>query len=164
MLLSYDGEPRYAPIENSDYQRVINAPIVVVKDKRGTHYVTNGKLWYQSGSPMGPWQITNSPPKDLAEAMPQPDPDTPDWKTPPEIVVATEPTELIVTDGPPQWKPIAGGDVLYVTNTESPWLRDLRFLRRFLLFVAFDHQPKLALFFCCFLFSKKKISFFLQFI
>lgn len=125
VLLSYDGKPRYSPIENSDYERVINAPIVVVKDKRGTHYVTNGKLWYQSSSAMGPWKPTTSPPRDLAEAMPEPAEDTPDWKTPPELVVATEPTELIVTDGPPQWKPIAGGDVLYVTNTESPWLRDL---------------------------------------
>ena len=125
VLLSYDGDPRYSPIENSDYERVINAPIVVVKDKRGTHYVTNGKLWYQASSAMGPWKPTTSPPRDLAEAMPAADPETPDWKTPPEIVVAIEPTELIVTDGPPQWKPIAGGDVLYVTNTESPWLRDL---------------------------------------
>lgn len=125
VLLSYDGEPRYSAIENSDYERVINTPIVVVRDKRGTHYVTNGKLWYQSGSAMGPWEPSNSPPRDLAGAMPEPDPDLPDWKTPPEIVVATEPTELIVTDGPPQWQPIAGGEVLYVTNTESPWLRDL---------------------------------------
>ncbi|MEH6586130.1 MAG: carbohydrate-binding family V/XII [Halioglobus sp.] len=125
VLLSYDGKPRYSAIENSDYERVLNTPIVVVKDKRGTHYVTNGKLWYEASSAMGPWQHTTSPPKDLAEAMPEADPDTPDWDTPPEIVVATEPTELIVTDGPPEWKSLAGGEVLYAGNTESPWLRDL---------------------------------------
>ena len=113
VLLSYDGQPRYSAIENSDYERVLNTPIVVVKDKRGTHYVTNGKLWYVASSAMGPWQHTTSPPKDLAEAMPEADPDAPDWDTPPEIVVATEPTELIVTDGPPQWKSLAGGEVLY---------------------------------------------------
>jgi hypothetical protein len=125
VLLSYDGEPRYSPIENSDYERVLNAPIVVVKDKRGTHYITNGKLWYVASDAMGPWKPTTSPPQDLVAAMPEPDPETPDWKTPPEIVVATEPTELIVTDGPPEWKSTAGGDVLYASNTESPWLRDL---------------------------------------
>lgn len=125
VLLSYDGEPRYSPIENSDYERVLNAPIVVVRDKRGTHYVTNGKLWYVATSAMGPWEPTTTPPKDLADAMPAPEPDTPDWPMPPEIVVATEPTELIVTDGPPEWKSLTGGEVLYASNTESPWLRDL---------------------------------------
>lgn len=125
VLLMYDGEPRYSPIENSDYERVLNAPIVVVRDKRGHHYVTNGKLWYESGTAMGPWKITTSPPADLAKAMPAPAEDTPDWDTPPEIVVASEPTELIVTDGAPEWTPLAGGEVLYVSNTESPWLRDL---------------------------------------
>ncbi|MCP4813773.1 MAG: DUF3300 domain-containing protein, partial [Planctomycetaceae bacterium] len=73
----------------------------------------------------GPWKPTASPPRDLAEAMPEPDPDTPDWTTPPEIVVATKPTELIVTEGPPEWKSLTGGQVLYASNTESPWLRDL---------------------------------------
>ena len=125
VLLSYDGEPRYADIDNSPYQRVVNAPIAVVRDQRGTHYVTNGKLWYQASSAMGPWAPTQSPPADLVQAMPKPDGDTPDWPTPPEIVVATQPTELIVTDGAPEWKPMDGGEVLYVTNTESPWLRDL---------------------------------------
>lgn len=125
VLLSYDGEPRYEDIENSDYQRVINAPIAVVRNKRGQHFVTNGRLWYQATSAMGPWVSTTAPPPDLVKAMPAPDSDLPDWDTPPEIVVATRPTELIVTDGAPQWKPLEGGQVLYVTNTESPWLRDL---------------------------------------
>jgi len=125
VLLSYDGEPKYAPIENSSYQRVLNAPIVVVKDKRGRHYVTNGKLWYQADNAIGPWTPTDAPPADLAGAMPDPSGEVQDWPSPPEIVVATEPTELIVTAGPPEWTPLAGGKVLYVTNTESPWLRDL---------------------------------------
>ncbi|KAA1194620.1 carbohydrate-binding family V/XII [Pseudohalioglobus sediminis] len=125
VLLSYDGKPRYADIENSNYQRVVNAPIAVVRAGNGKHYVTNGKLWYQADSAMGPWTATSSPPADLVKAMPAPEGDLPNWPTPPEIVVATEPTELIVTDGAPEWTPLAGGEVLYVTNTESPWLRNL---------------------------------------
>ena len=45
--------------------------------------------------------------------------------SPPVIVVATEPTELIVTDGKPEWTALTGGELLYVSNTESPWLREL---------------------------------------
>jgi hypothetical protein len=44
-------------------------------------------------------------------------------KVPPETVVATEPTALIATDGQPHWKSLTGGKILYVENTETPWLR-----------------------------------------
>jgi hypothetical protein len=43
---------------------------------------------------------------------------------PPAIVVATEPTELVATQGPPRWKTTAGGKLLYVENTETPWIRE----------------------------------------
>src|SRR5262249_35210391 len=43
---------------------------------------------------------------------------------PPVIVTATEPTELVATDGPPRWKTTAGGKLLYVENTETPWIRE----------------------------------------
>jgi hypothetical protein len=42
----------------------------------------------------------------------------------PVIVTATEPTELVVTQGPPNWKTTAGGKLLYVENTETPWIRE----------------------------------------
>ena len=43
---------------------------------------------------------------------------------PPMIVTATEPTELVATQGPPKWTTTAGGKLLYVENTETPWLRE----------------------------------------
>ncbi|HEV2671987.1 MAG TPA: hypothetical protein VGU74_12910 [Gemmatimonadales bacterium] len=43
---------------------------------------------------------------------------------PPAIITATEPTELVVTQGPPTWKTTAGGKLLYVENTETPWIRE----------------------------------------
>ena len=43
---------------------------------------------------------------------------------PPVIVTATEPTELVSTQGPPKWKTTAGGKLLYVENTETPWIRE----------------------------------------
>lgn len=39
-------------------------------------------------------------------------------------MTATEPTELVVTQGPPTWKTTAGGKLLYVENTETPWIRE----------------------------------------
>ena len=43
----------------------------------------------------------------------------------PEIVVATEPTELVSTDGEPEWKPLPDGNLIYAVNTETPWIRDV---------------------------------------
>ena len=125
VLLLYDGEPRYEKIENSGYERAINTPFVVVREG-SKYYLSSGQLWYEARDALGPWKPTNSPPADLASQMPEPDPDAPPPpKVPPEIVVATEPSELIATDGKPNWDSLPGGDILYVSNTESPWLRDL---------------------------------------
>jgi len=35
------------------------------------------------------------------------------------IIVATEPTELLVSDGAPSWAPVEGMDLLYMDNTDS---------------------------------------------
>ena len=45
--------------------------------------------------------------------------------SPPLIVTATESTELISTQGEPEWTALSGGEILYVENTETPWLREL---------------------------------------
>ena len=34
VLLLYDGEPRFSAVENSDYERVLNTPFVVVRNKK----------------------------------------------------------------------------------------------------------------------------------
>jgi hypothetical protein len=126
VLLLYDGEPRYADVENSGYERVLNTPFVVVREKRGNKlYLSSGKYWYEAGNPMGPWAPTSSPPRDLVEMVPPPDADEPQPDAPPAIVTASEPTELIVTQGSPDWQSLAGGELLYVQNTETPWLRVL---------------------------------------
>jgi hypothetical protein len=61
---------------------------------------------------------TDSVRRDSATARPDTIP------VPPAIVTATEPTELVMTQGPPTWKTTAGGKLLYVENTETPWLRE----------------------------------------
>jgi hypothetical protein len=53
--------------------------------------------------------------------------------TPPAVLVATEPTELIVTDGRPEYSPMPGGELLYVENTESDILVEIASQRHFLL-------------------------------
>lgn len=132
VLLLYDGEPRYSDVkksdvENSDYERILNTPMAVVRRKGSNEYwLSSGKFWYSANAPMGPWQPDNAPPSDLAQmlsAAGTDDGQQPD--SPPDIVTADAPTELIVSQGEPDWQSLAGGGLLYVQNTETPWLRDL---------------------------------------
>jgi hypothetical protein len=126
VLLIYDGEPRYSDVDNSDYERVLNTPFVVVRKKRSDEYwLSSGKFWYSASNPMGPWTPTSSPPPDLAQMVQSAEVDGEQPESPPAVVAANQPTELIVTQGTPDWQSLPGGEVLYVQNTETPWLRDL---------------------------------------
>ncbi len=75
---------------------------------------------------MGPWTSTDSPPADLVKMLPAPE-DTEEGtpSTPPAIVTADKPTELISSQGKADWQSLPGGQLLYVQNTETPWLREL---------------------------------------
>jgi hypothetical protein len=127
VLLMYDGEPRFVDVGQSEYERALNTPYAVARNKKSKQvYLTSGALWYEASDPKGPWTQTMSPPADLVTMIKQPEGETQDPAPPkvPAIVVATTPTELIVTDGKPNWTALVGGQLLYVRNTETAWLRE----------------------------------------
>jgi hypothetical protein len=126
VLLQYDGEPRAVPIQNTDLEQIANAPFAVVRDKRsGMCYLSGGKFWYSAKDPKGPWTSISKPPADVAKLVPPDTSETPALQKAPKIVVATEPTELISTNGVPAWKPIGNGELLYIENTETPVIREV---------------------------------------
>ena len=128
ILLSYDGTPIFKDIENNSYQRALNTQFAVVKVKdKQLYYLTSGSLWYQAMNELGPWQAINTPPADLV-AMIDNDVKNSASDKPnkaPSIITATKPTELVVSDGKPNWVSLTGGKLLYVNNTETPWLREI---------------------------------------
>jgi hypothetical protein len=134
LLLLYDGEPQTRKIENSNYERVVNTPFAVVKDtKSGIFYMSAGKVWYSAKSAKGPWQSEPTPPADLVKMVPK---DTSSAAPPtvaPDVVVATGPTELIVTDGPPKWQALGESELLYVKNSSTPWIREVATNRNWVL-------------------------------
>ena len=79
--------------------------------------------------PTAPPAIPSSARTDSSAPTPTPSPAaaapaaSPDSNAP-AIVAATEPTELVSTQGPARWKTTAGGKLLYVENTETPWIRE----------------------------------------
>ena len=103
VLLLYDGEAHFSDVENSDYERALNTPLVVVRNKKTkVLYLSSGALYYEAKDPLGPWTPTSSPPADLVQMLPKPDGDQQAPATTPKIVTATKPTELISTSGAPE--------------------------------------------------------------
>src|SRR5262249_33367370 len=43
----------------------------------------------------------------------------------PDVIVATTPTEIIISDGAPDWAPLPGTNLLYVKNTTGNVFKDL---------------------------------------
>ena len=126
VLLMFDGDPHHSDIENSSYERVLNTPFLVVRHKaNGRYYLSSGKFWFQASDPLSNWQEISAPPADLLKMLPPPELQDSQPESAPLIVPAKVPTELIVTDGRPEWQSIAEGKLLYVVNTETPWLREL---------------------------------------
>ncbi|MDO3387159.1 carbohydrate-binding family V/XII [Gilvimarinus sp. SDUM040013] len=134
VLLMFDGEPRFSDVENSHYERALNSPFVVVRDKKSKiTYLSSGNFWYSAAKPTGPYTSITNPPADLVKMLPKTEEKPAEGAVAPAIVVATQPTELIVTQGEARWKSLAGGKLLYVENTETPWLRDIEAGKMYLL-------------------------------
>ena len=134
VLLQYDGEPRGVPIPDSELEHIANAAFAVIHDKKsGTCYLSGGNFWYSAQNPKGPWTPISQPPAEIAKLVPPDESSSPELPKAPKIVVATEPTELIATEGPPAWKPIGKGELLYVGNTETPVIREVATGKIFLL-------------------------------
>ncbi len=146
ILVTIDGEPRLQQIEGSDLMRILNTAFTIIFDQGSrTYYLAAGEdQWYSAPEYDGPWTLTDRVPSDVAVLAPEPLPeeeqpvedaeaDDQEPGPPPAIVVATEPTELIVIDGEPEYTPISGTDLMYVTNSESDVLLDLESARYFVI-------------------------------
>jgi hypothetical protein len=163
LLLLYDGTPQLRDIPETKLRRIINTPSVVVLDPAvGRHFLYGGAGWFEAADALGPWKPTAKPTAEVAavvadlekraaelakkngEIPPQDDerelaaearkenPELAD-APPPKIVVATEPTELVVFEGEPEYAPLMEGEILYVKNTASDVLLEVATQHHFVL-------------------------------
>ncbi len=142
VLVLLDGEPQLRDVESAPGLKVVvNTALFMVLDTRNNRYYLSGgkRWWYEAPDAKGPWRSIGGPPADIADLAAQaaeaqkksekdvPQDDGTEAANPPKIVVATEPTELIVSEGKPSFKPVAGAgtDLLSMENTESDVLLDV---------------------------------------
>ena len=118
ILISIDGEPVLQAIDGSDYERVVNSAFLIVKDGRDYFLYIGSNAWYVARAIDGPWGEAKKVPKNIASLVEPAEADSDDIGDV-KIIVATEPTELLVADGKPTWAPVEGMDLLYMDNTDS---------------------------------------------
>ena len=134
LLIYVDGSPVWRAVEKTALERVVNTRPLLVRDKTGTVFLKVFDGWMQAPSLEGNWSVTLQAPPELEVVLKQAleakaiDPlsgTSPEQKdpaptlkvNPPRILVATRPTELIVTQGAPEYTPIPSTNLLFVSNT-----------------------------------------------
>jgi hypothetical protein len=137
VLVLLDGEPKLLPIPDSKLMRVANTPFIMAYDPAGkTYYLKGGDAWLSATDITGAWKDVETlpaPVQALADKMQETKEKAAQkvGKKPakkevqkiggemPEVIVSTVPAELLVTDGDPQYTPVKGTNLLFVSNTES---------------------------------------------
>jgi hypothetical protein len=139
-LISFDGDPEWRPIQQSRLMRAVNTPSLVVFDPQSkSFYFDGGHSWLIAKELTGPWKNTLKVPEEIKNLQV---PDSEQRSSRPasfntwrfnQVLVATEPTELIVTQGEPNYRLLEGNDLLYMSNTESDVLLEIQSQRYYVL-------------------------------
>ena len=136
VLLLYAGKPVEQPIPGSSLKRAANTPMFVVLDPATRRwYLSGGTFWYEAPVATGPFTPIASPSpavQQFFDAHPPPpvkpegtaaqqasEKEIEEPRSPPRIVVSTDPAELFVFDGPPRYVPVGeDAELLYAENTQ----------------------------------------------
>ncbi|AYC34876.1 carbohydrate-binding family V/XII [Pseudomonas cavernae] len=128
VLVLIDGTPRWQAVEGSAFERVLNSRALILRDADGNCYLQAAGYWYLARDLEGSWLVLSQPPQSLlavakqAIATAKPDPLLPaDGKQAaqaPSIVLASQPSELIITSGAAQLSPVAGVGLLTLANAD----------------------------------------------
>jgi len=134
IVVFIDGDPIMGNTDDENIDYVVNTPYFIVQDKKSKEFYLNGaKWWYTSKSVTSDWKSTQLIPasiQSLADKIMEMDSIGIDsammeMKDPPELIVVTKPSELILVDGEPDYIPIQGTSLLYVKNTEDDIIMDI---------------------------------------
>ncbi len=124
MLITIDGDPIINEVKGEKFDYVVNTPFFIVKKKK-KYFIKGGKFWYVSQDVTKGYEETTKVPKDIEEFanknLPENELDSisENMDKAPELIVVTKPSELISTDGKPEYAPIKNTKLLYVTNTSD---------------------------------------------
>jgi hypothetical protein len=121
-LVLIDGDPVLRPITGTTLERVINCPVLLVRDKTAARFYLEGDgQWFVANSIDGSWSLAQSTPPEVA-ALSTNTPSatgTEAGESPPRIMVSTRPAELLQTLALPDYRPIRGTSLQYMADSDS---------------------------------------------
>ncbi len=177
VLVLVDGDPIFTELNGYELDYVANSAFFIVKDRKSKlHYLRGGGLWFVADDLGGPWKMTTDLPTEVGKVSQKVEDEEKTMsaeaaedaevlgaeknenEAPPEIILSTEPAELIVTEGEMDFASIESTQLLYLKNTESDVVMDIATQQYYLLlsgrwfrsksltdgpwdFVAFDDLP-----------------------
>jgi hypothetical protein len=137
MLVLIDGEPKLQNNKELKLDAVVNTPFTIVKSS-GRFYLYGSKRWFVANSATGPYSYTNDEVPDnirnaeqlITSKSQNNNKDNsksaadPYANTVPNIIVSTVPAELIQSRGEPNFTPIQGTNLLYMSNSDNDIFMD----------------------------------------
>lgn len=133
LLVLIDGTPALRPTGKGGVSRVVNTRSLILQEHGRYHLLVAGH-WLSATALDGAWSAETAPPSAVLQAAEQAEKakqvDTLDHPTDalkqtlaagklPQIVLRTQPSELISIDGDPQFEAIPGTQLAYVVNTSA---------------------------------------------
>jgi len=140
-LVVLDGAPEIQNDKNLGADKVVNSPNLIFKEGKQWNLYAGG-VWYKSSAVTSGWQPNNSlsaKVKAVNEQVKKQETENNDGKaitdTPQvtSILVATEPTELLQTNGEPDYKTLEGTSLLYVSNSPNEIFKDINSQKTYVL-------------------------------
>jgi hypothetical protein len=142
ILVPIDGSPVLREVEGTQLLRVVNTRAMLLLDKlRGRYYLYAAGRWMSASALEGAWTQSNEATGELDHArqiaQQNADIDLLDdaeaSEAAPVVYVSTTPTELLQSEGVPEYSPLAGTQLLYVRNSPDNIFLDLRSQRYYVL-------------------------------
>ncbi|MEO5594395.1 MAG: hypothetical protein ABIR15_08045 [Chitinophagaceae bacterium] len=142
-LIVLDGEPVEQQDDDLKMTRVVNSPYLIVKnpdDKK--YYLYGGSFWYSSPGVKNGWANVKSLPSKIKaidaimkeeEKKDTAQKDETKFTSTTDILVTTEPAELIQTEGAPTYQAVEGSTLLYVNNSLDEIFKDVESQKNYIL-------------------------------
>ena len=133
VIVNIDGEPIWSPIKDNELKFAVNTNWDLFQHgPTSTYYLRNNDTWLKAADVKGPWTPAGTLP-DNFKKLPAED----NWKdvranlpgkpiaasAVPKIFVTFQPGELILLTGEPNYVPVPGTSLMWVSNTESDLFR-----------------------------------------
>ncbi|HUQ67085.1 MAG TPA: hypothetical protein VM101_13070 [Flavitalea sp.] len=140
-LIVLDGEPKVTYDKHIEADKVVNSPNLIFKEGNQWNLYAGGN-WYTSSSITGNWTVNShhsSKVKKVNEAVKKQEKENnkgQELTTTPkvtEIIVATQPTELLQSEGEPEYKAVSGTSLLYVANSPNEIFKDISTQKNYIL-------------------------------